>query len=174
MLNLSPETEALVRAEAIKLGKTEDEVIRAALNDPVRRRLQLPPPPMGPKLSPEEMRRRVDEICEHYRSLPILDDRTPDEILDTFLDVIGKASRRVISSVNFQEAGQVVYSRRSDAGLAQLNSLMAQINIEIVPFDAQLARVAIAAFQRFGKGHHSRARLNFCDCSAYALAATLG
>ncbi len=81
MLNLSPETEALVRAEAIKLGKTEDEVIRAALNDPVRRRLQLPPPPMGPKLSPEEMRRRVDEISRRHMERPVLDNRTPDEII---------------------------------------------------------------------------------------------
>ena len=38
-----------------------------------------------------------------------------------------------------------------------------------MPHDANLARIARAAFRRFGKGRHP-ARLNFGDCAAYALA----
>jgi hypothetical protein len=82
MLTLSPETEALVRAEAIKLGKSEDEVIRNALAKSAwSPRDLLPPPPPPSNLSEEERRRRVDEIIERYRALPVLDDRSDDEIL---------------------------------------------------------------------------------------------
>jgi uncharacterized protein with PIN domain len=41
--------------------------------------------------------------------------------------------------------------------------------IEIGPFDAVQAHEATAAFDRYGKGLHLRARLNLADCAAYAL-----
>ncbi len=31
-------------------------------------------------------------------------------------------------------------------------------------------RAAVSAFERYGKGIHSEARLNLADCAAYALA----
>ena len=46
-------------------------------------------------------------------------------------------------------------------------------HIEIVPFDAVQAYEAAAAFGRYGKGLHPRARLNLADCAAYALAKTM-
>ena len=42
--------------------------------------------------------------------------------------------------------------------------------IEIVPFDESQVRAASIAFDRYGKGVHSKARLNLGDCTAYALA----
>jgi antitoxin VapB len=81
MLALSPETEAMVRAEAIKLGKTEDEVIRNALATSRRRLMELPPIPPRSKLSSEERRSRVDAIIAQHVALPILDTRSDDEIL---------------------------------------------------------------------------------------------
>ena len=39
-----------------------------------------------------------------------------------------------------------------------------------MPFDAPLAKIALEAFERYGKGNHSKARLNLGDCAAYALA----
>jgi ribonuclease VapC len=47
---------------------------------------------------------------------------------------------------------------------------VALISGEIVPHDANLAMVAIYAFQHYGKGIHPQARLNFCDSAAYTLA----
>ena len=44
-----------------------------------------------------------------------------------------------------------------------------ELRIEIVPFDAVLAQLALTAWQRFGKGNHA-ARLNLGDCFAYATA----
>ncbi|MGH6848090.1 MAG: hypothetical protein ACREC0_11840 [Methylocella sp.] len=34
-------------------------------------------------------------------------------------------------------------------------------------------RAGAAAFDRYGKGIHSKARLNLADCAAYALAKTM-
>jgi ribonuclease VapC len=46
--------------------------------------------------------------------------------------------------------------------------------IDIVPFDADQASVARAAYQDFGRGSGHPARLNFGDCFAYALATVTG
>jgi ribonuclease VapC len=43
----------------------------------------------------------------------------------------------------------------------------------LTPVDVEQARVARAAFSRFGKGRHP-ASLNYGDCFSYALAQVLG
>ena len=45
--------------------------------------------------------------------------------------------------------------------------------MELVPVDVEQARVARAAFSRFGKGRHPAA-LNYGDCFSYALAQVMG
>ncbi len=50
-----------------------------------------------------------------------------------------------------------------------LDALLSRLDLEIVPHDADLARIARQAFLRFGKGRHPAA-LNFGDCATYALA----
>jgi ribonuclease VapC len=87
-----------------------------------------------------------------------------------FFETIWGADRRLVSAVTYQEAGQVLMARRGVNGLYDLEDFMALISGEIVPHDANLAMAAIYAFQHFGKGIHPQARLNFCDCAAYALA----
>ena len=90
-----------------------------------------------------------------------------------FFEVIAAADRRLVSAVTYQEAGQVLLSRRGVNGLYDLDDFLAFIKAEIIPHDAQLAHFAILAFQRYGKGIDPKARLNFCDCAAYALAKTM-
>lgn len=82
-----------------------------------------------------------------------------------FYEAIAAADRRLVSAASYQEAGQILLARRGINGLYDLEDLLAFIKAEIVPHDAHLA-----AFQRFGKGIDPKARLNFCDCAAYALA----
>jgi ribonuclease VapC len=91
------------------------------------------------------------------------------------LSAIQAADRAVMSAVNVHESGIVMRSRLGQDGLADLLELLTALAIEVVPFDADDARLAIIAFERFGKGIHSdsKARLNLCDCAAYALAARL-
>jgi ribonuclease VapC len=86
---------------------------------------------------------------------------------------IARADRRLISAVNYQETGQVIFSRRGANGIRDLEELIEVMQAEIVPHDHALARFAIETFKRYGKGIHPSARLNFCDCAAYALAKTL-
>jgi len=95
-------------------------------------------------------------------------DREPERV--AFFESIAGAERRLVSAVTYQEAGQVLLSRRGVKGLYDLQDLLALIEAEIVPHDGRLAEMAISAFQRYGKGIDPKARLNFCDCAAYALA----
>jgi ribonuclease VapC len=87
-----------------------------------------------------------------------------------FASIIARASQKFVCAVTFLETGMVAYSRRGDPGLAALGEIVAEAEIEIVPFDRALAKLALAAFERYGKGNHPKARLNLGDCAAYALA----
>ncbi len=62
-----------------------------------------------------------------------------------------------------------VIDRYRDARASELlDVLLAELALEIVPFDADLGLVARRANRRFGKGFHP-ARLNLGDCFSYAL-----
>ena len=63
----------------------------------------------------------------------------------------------------------VLEGRPHADGALSLRALREELHIAIVPFDAGLAEIAYAAFQRFGRGRHP-AKLNYGDCMAYALA----
>jgi ribonuclease VapC len=56
---------------------------------------------------------------------------------------------------------------------ALLDDFMTLSQMEIVPITAEIGRIAIEAFTRFGRGNHP-ARLNMGDCFAYACARSLG
>lgn len=55
---------------------------------------------------------------------------------------------------------------------AVLDRFFGEIEAEIVPITAEHGRLALAAFERFGKGRHA-ASLNLGDCFAYACAQQL-
>src|SRR5207248_9068454 len=81
--------------------------------------------------------------------------------------------RCAISAVTYQETGQVIFSRRGANGVRDFDELIEVMGAEIVPHDYALAQFSIEIFKRYGKGIHHDARLNFCDCAAYALARTM-
>ena len=72
-----------------------------------------------------------------------------------------------MSIANWVEASIVAESR-----VADLDALVSETSIELVPVSIEQARAARSAYRRFGKGRGSRAQLNFGDCFAYALAIT--
>jgi ribonuclease VapC len=90
-----------------------------------------------------------------------------------FIEIIEAADSRRLSAATFVEASIIVESRLGAAGLHDLDRFLVSAEIELLTVDAEQARIARAAFSRFGKGRHA-ARLNFGDCFAYALAKTLG
>lgn len=90
-----------------------------------------------------------------------------------FEDIIAGGEDCIISAVNAHETACVLRSRFGPPAVARLWRLLADCEIEIAPFDETQMRAAAAAFDRYGKGVNSKARLNLADCAAYALAVTM-
>lgn len=92
-----------------------------------------------------------------------------EPVADLLLARAARAVGRLISAGTAIEAAMVVMARLGPAGVAELDALMAQLGIELVPVDAAQVALARDGFNRFAKGRHSAA-LNFGDLFAYALA----
>lgn len=101
---------------------------------------------------------------------------------DALLKAIVAARKRAMSALSVLEASMVMSGARAAAGTGlprgygesadrfePLDAFLAEAGIEIVPFDAEQARLAREAFLRFGKGRH-KASLNLGDCASYAAA----
>ena len=71
------------------------------------------------------------------------------------------------------EAGLVLAGRRKKPLAGELEGLVAELGISVVPFGEKEAQAAVDAFRRFGRGRH-KAALNFGDCLAYATAKVAG
>ena len=64
-------------------------------------------------------------------------------------------------------------SRLGSAADGVLERFLKQLGITPIPFGADHWRVAVEAYERFGKGRHPVA-LNFGDCMSYAVARLAG
>ena len=89
-----------------------------------------------------------------------------------FIDTIVDFGGPCISTATYVETAMVVELRWGPAGARQMDMLIDDVGIAMVPFDQAQAKAAREAFRRYGKGRH-RAALNLGDCFAYALAKTL-
>ena len=91
-----------------------------------------------------------------------------------YAKAIQEAEALFVSAVTVLETGIVIRARRGEAGLVRMWCFLVDDNdFQIVPFGKEHAREALAAFASFGKGMQSQARLNLCDCAAYALAKSM-
>ena len=88
------------------------------------------------------------------------------------IDTIVDHGEPCISAATYVEASMVMELRLGDRGGREIDTLIEDVGIAIVPFDQAQAKVAREAFRRFGKGRH-RAALNLGDCFAYACARAL-
>ncbi len=77
-----------------------------------------------------------------------------------------------VSALSVFESETVIMGRVGAEHIAKVRRLLESARVEIEPFDDGQARLANAAYLRFGKGRHP-ARLNMGDCAAYALAKSL-
>jgi ribonuclease VapC len=81
---------------------------------------------------------------------------------------------KVLSATTWLEAAMVCESAsQREGGGADFDLLVQELSIDVISFTPEQARLAFAAFRRFGKGRGSKAGLNFGDCFAYALAKEL-
>ena len=91
----------------------------------------------------------------------------------TFGAALTEGARIAISAATLAELCVVAESRAGAAVWAEVEALMADAAIEVVPFTAGQAALAREGWRRFGKGRHP-AGLNLGDCFAYALAQERG
>jgi ribonuclease VapC len=89
-------------------------------------------------------------------------------------DAMTTARRRLISALTLFEARTVLWGRFGDAMVQALHELLDGWEPDVHAFDARQSGLAFAAYRRFGKGSGHPARLNLCDCAAYALATSQG
>lgn len=77
-----------------------------------------------------------------------------------------------MSAVNVYETAVVLRRKNGASAIGSIWRFLAEYGIDIMPFGEVQAKAAASAYDRYGKGVHSKARLNLADCAAYALAKT--
>lgn len=81
--------------------------------------------------------------------------------------------RKLASAATWLESAIVCERAAKRNGGERFELIVESLGVELIPFTAEQARVAFAAFRRFGKGR-AKAALNYGDCFVYALAKELG
>jgi ribonuclease VapC len=89
------------------------------------------------------------------------------------LQILDTADVLRISAATFVELN-IVAASRDPAILHRIAEFVDEMRIAIAPFTGEHAEIAFRAYLRYGKGYDPRARLNFGDCFAYALAKATG
>ncbi len=64
----------------------------------------------------------------------------------------------------------VLSARRGRPAATDVQDLLGELQVTVVPFGESEWHTAVRAFERFGRGRH-KAGLNFGDCLSYAVAA---
>ena len=91
---------------------------------------------------------------------------------DRYVEALAAAADPLISAATLVEASIVMRARTGDAGVEDLDALLAAAGVRCVAVDEGQARLARDAFARLGKGR-APAGLNLGDCFSYALAAAM-
>jgi ribonuclease VapC len=87
----------------------------------------------------------------------------------TFAQAIENADDRRMSAAGYLEAALVIDNCGDAVAQPEFDRFFLRSGITIEPVTLEQARLAREAYRDFGKGRH-RAKLNFGDCLAYALA----
>lgn len=94
-----------------------------------------------------------------------------------FLNRLQNTHRPITSALVVLESAMRL-SRKLDVeplrALSEIEALMAESRIELMPIEAEHGRLAVAAFSQFGKGRGHSAKLNLADCLSYACAKSRG
>ena len=92
---------------------------------------------------------------------------------EDFVFQIAEADARSTSAANYLEASIALWRRRGEASVLELDRVIGEMEIAIVPVTAVQVRIARSAFATYGKGMGNAAQLNFGDWFGYALAKQL-
>lgn len=94
----------------------------------------------------------------------------------THLDLVDRileADSARVSAATLGETSMVFIARRGSGAGREVDELVKELGITVVPFGEPEWHAATAAFHKYGRGRH-RASLNVGDCLAYATAAVAG
>jgi len=89
-----------------------------------------------------------------------------------YLDLVDRiltAGSARVGAPTLVETSMVLAGRRRASGVGEVDALVRELGVTVVPFGEREGQVAIAAFLRFGRGRHAAA-LTLGDCLAYAAA----
>ena len=89
------------------------------------------------------------------------------------VDRILEADQVRVGGPTLVEASLVMSGRRRAPSTREVQGLVAELGVTVVPFGEAEWRLAVDAFTRYRRGRHPAA-LNFGDCLAYATAKSLG
>ena len=92
---------------------------------------------------------------------------------ERYADALSRhAGAVMIGAPTAVEAELVAHGRLGAPGAELMHAVLDRVSACVVTFDAALARIAVSAWERFGKGRHP-AQLNLGDCYAYAVSKQL-
>lgn len=91
-----------------------------------------------------------------------------------FAEAIEAVERPLISAANVVESGIVLIARYGAEARTDLESLLEAGGMAVEPVTVEQSKIALDAYEAFGKGRGHGASLNFGDCFAYALAKASG
>jgi ribonuclease VapC len=83
---------------------------------------------------------------------------------ERLLQIVRGNEPRFVGAVTVYETGIVIGARRGFESAIEVMALLAELGIKIIPFAEQHISGALEAYSRYGKGIHSKARLNLGDC----------
>jgi len=89
------------------------------------------------------------------------------------VDAILVSDQPRVSAPTVVEASLVLAGRRRTSTTGEVETLLKELGVTVVPFGERESQTAVGAFMRYGRGRHPAA-LNFGDCLAYAAAAAAG
>jgi ribonuclease VapC len=87
---------------------------------------------------------------------------------------LDRLTDRVIGAPTLVETGIVLRARYGGRGELALDAFLQRFDVRVVPLATREATFAREAHRRFGRGVGSPAVLNYGDCLAYAVSASLG
>lgn len=93
-----------------------------------------------------------------------------------YLDIVDRileADHVRIGAPTLVETSLVLAGRRRSPAAGEVDGLVRELALTVIPFGDEEWRIAVDAFLRFGRGRHPAA-LNFGDCLAYASASAAG
>ena len=91
---------------------------------------------------------------------------------DEFRQLAASSTQPRMSVMSLLETTLVLEGRENSPGASEIDELVADLGIQLMPVTLEQIQAARQAWRQFGRGNHP-AKLNFGDCVVYGLAVTL-